>query len=261
MTLKWLPALLCAGLLTAQNLPRVDLHAHIHDEDHPAQSLTPAAVAALGKKLNVRFGILAEGGCGGDIHDNASLVEFIDSTAGQPVYRGLQVYGFDWPKCLSPENLKRLDYISADALVFPGKDGKDVLLWLPNVKFDDPQDFMERYVAYTVKVLSQPIQIWANPTYLPESLKSQYDQLWTPVRMQRVIDAAVANHVAIELNSHFRVPSAAFVRRAKAAGAKFSFGSNEHVHGIGNIDYGLAMAKQCGLTRSDIYVPTRRSAR
>jgi hypothetical protein len=244
--------------LSAQNLPRVDLHVHIHDDEHPAQSMKPAEAAALSQKLGVRFGILAEGGCGGDIHDDRTLEEFIDSTAGLPVFRGLQVYGFGWPNCLSKQNLNRLDYISADALVFPNRDGISVRLWLPGVKFGDPQDFMDSYVEFNIKILSQPIQIWANPTYLPESLKAQYDTLWTPDRMQRVIEAAVRNHVAIEINSHFRIPSAAFIRRAKAAGAKFSFGSNEHVHGIGNIEYPLAVAKECGLTRSDIYLPAKR---
>jgi hypothetical protein len=250
-----------AVALSAQNLPRVDLHVHIHDDEHPAQSMTPSEAAALAQKLGVRFGILAEGGCGGEIHDDRTLEEFIDSTEGLPVYRGLQVYGFRWSSCLSKQNLSRLDYISADALVFPNGDGKSIWLWLPGVKFDDPQDFMERYVEFNIKILSQPIQIWANPTYLPESLKAQYDTLWTPDRMRRVIEAAVRNHVAIEINSHFRIPSAAFIRTAKAAGAKFSFGSNEHVHGIGNIGYPLAVAKECGLTPSDIYVPAKRDVR
>jgi histidinol phosphatase-like PHP family hydrolase len=68
----------------------------------------------------------------------------------------------------------------------------------------------------------------------------------------------VRNHVAIEINAHFQVPSAAFIRRAKAAGARFSFGSNSHVKGMGEIDYCLRMAEQCGLTAADIYVPARR---
>ena len=253
--------LVAAGVLSAQSLPRVDLHVHIHDDAKPEQSLKPADAAAISHKLGVRFGILAEGGCRGDIHNDATLEEFINSTEGQPVFRGLQVYGFDWSKCLSKQNLNRLDYISADALVFPNGDGKNIWLWLPDIKFDDPQDFMERYVEFNVKILSQPIQVWANPTYLPESLKSRYDTLWTPVRMKRVIDAAVAHHIAIEINSHFRIPSAAFIRKAKAAGAKFAFGSNEHVHGIGNIEYPLAVAKECGLTGSDIYVPKIRNSK
>jgi hypothetical protein len=249
-----------AAGLSAQDLPRVDLHVHIHDDEHPAQSMKPADAVALSQKMGVRFGILAEGGCRGDIHNDQTLEEFLNSVEGLPVYRGLQVYGFDWSNCLSKQNIGRLDYISADALVFPNGDGRNILLWLPGVKFDDPQDFMDRYVDFTVKILSQPIQIWANPTYLPESLKAQYGTLWTQRRMQRVIEAAVHNHVAIEINSHFQIPSAAFIRKAKAAGAKFSFGSNEHVHGIGNIAYPLAVARECGLTRSDIYVPARRSA-
>jgi histidinol phosphatase-like PHP family hydrolase len=116
---------------------------------------------------------------------------------------------------------------------------------------------MDRYVEHNLRVLSQHIQIWANPTYLPESLKSRYDALWTPERMDRLIAAALKNGVAIEINAHFQIPSAAFIRRAKAAGAKFSIGSNRHVEGIGEIEYCLRTARECGLTAKDIYVPAR----
>jgi hypothetical protein len=248
---------LTAGALAAQRLPRVDLHAHIHGEGENAKSLQPAEVTALAKKLNVRFGVLAEGGCRGDIHDDQSLSEFIASLQNQPVWRGLQVYGFNWQNCLSTSVRDQLDYVAADALVFPDANGKSVWLWLPDVKFADPEDFMNRYVDYNVRVLSQPIQIWANPTYIPESLKSRYNALWTPERMKRVIDAAVKNHVAIEINAHFEIPSAKFIRAAKAAGAKFSFGSNQHVKGIGEIEFCLRRAGECGLTAADIYVPSR----
>jgi hypothetical protein len=244
-----------AAALAAGNLPRIDLHVHIHDEHDSSKSITPAEAAEVSRKLGVQFGVLGEGGCAGDIHDDQTLAEFLRGFEGVPLFKGLQVYGFDWARCLSKENLGRLDYIAADALVFPDRGGKNVWLWLPGVKFDDPQDFMQRYVEYNVKVLSQPIQIWANATYLPESLQSRYDELWTPERKKRVIDAAVKNGVAIEINSRFRVPSPGFVRLAKAAGAKFTFGSNGHIKGIGDISYGLDIAKQCGLTKSDIWVP------
>jgi hypothetical protein len=250
-----------AAALAADDLPRVDLHVHIHDEEHPDQSMKPADAVALSRKLGVRFGILAEGGCAGDIHDDRTLGKFLDSLEGLPVYRGLQLYGFDWPRCLSKQNLARLDYLSADALVFPDRNGKHVWLWLPGVKFDDPQDFMERYVDYNVRVLSQPVQVWANPTYLPESLAPRYAELWTPARMDRVIRAAVSHHIAIEINAHFHIPSAAFIRRAKAAGAKFTFGSNRHVHGIGEIGDCLKAARECGLTKADIWTPPARAAK
>lgn len=99
--------------------------------------------------------------------------------------------------------------------------------------------------------------MWANPTYLPESLQPDYDALWTVERMDRLISAAVKNGVAIEINAHFQIPSAAFIKRAKAAGARFSIGSNRHVEGIGEIDYCLRMARECKLTAKDIFVPPR----
>jgi hypothetical protein len=246
-----------ACLRAADGLSRVDLHAHIHDESGQHGSLKPAEAAALAKRLNVRLGVLAEGGCGGKIHDDATLTAFLDSLADQPVWRGLQVYGFEWRRCLSTDVLKKLDYIAADALIFPEPDGKDVRLWLAGVQFSDPEAFMDQYVEHNVHVLSQRIQIWANPTFLPESLQVRYDSLWTLARMDRVIAAAVKNGIAIEINARYHIPSAAFIRRAKAAGAKFSFGSNQHVKGIGEVDWCLKQAVECGLTSKDIYIPTR----
>lgn len=240
-----------------QSLPRIDLHVHIDSDEHPEESLKPAQATAISRQMDVRFGVLAEGGCQGEIHDNASLEAFLAAMKDQPMWAGLQVYGFDWQKCLSAENLARLDYISADALVMPDTNGKATLLWQPGVRYEDPENFMDRYVDYNLRVLSQPIQVWANPTYLPESLQSRYDELWTPARMDRVIQAAVQNHVAIEINSHFHVPSVKFLKRAKAAGARFTLGSNAHVRGIGNIDFPLQAARQAGLTADDIFVPKR----
>jgi len=250
-----------SATLFAQALPKVDLHVHIHDEDHPAQSLKPAQATEISKKLGVTFGILGEGGCAGDIRNDATLTEFLTALEPEPVWRGLQVYGFNWQNCLSPALRARLDYVAADALIFPDKSGKHLWLWLPTVKIEDAQDFMDRYVAFNVKVLSQPIQVWSNPTYIPEVLKARYDELWTPERMDQVIQAAVKNHVAIEINAHFRIPSLAFLRRAKAAGARFSFGSNEHAHGIGEISWCLDVAKQLGLQPADLFIPARKLQR
>ncbi len=255
MYLLGLP-LVFAAVLGAVDLPRVDLHVHLEDEANPGKSITPAEAEAISQKLGVRLGVLGEGGCAGEIHDDRTLGEFLRGFEGVSLYRGLQVYGFDWSRCLSKENLARLDYIAADALVFPDRDGRHRWLWLPNVRFDNPEDFMERYVEFNIKVLSQPIQVWANPTFLPESLQPRYDELWTLERMRRVIGAAVNNHIAIELNSRYRIPMATFVRMAKAAGAKFTFGSNAHIKGMGDISYGLEIAKECALTPRDIWVPS-----
>lgn len=243
------------GLACAADLPRVDLHVHIDSHGAEPRISGPEAVA-LSQKLGVRFGIAIEASC--DLaKERERILQDIAEIERLPLYRALQVVKPDWSKCTPKELVSRFDYVIGDALFFPGPGGKTLYLWT-NPTVGDVQKFMDDYVAYNVEVLSQPISVWASPTYLPDALATAYDELWTPARMDRVIAAAVKNHVAIELNSRFKVPSTAFVRRAKAAGAKFSFGTNHHGHGIGEIDWSLATARECGLTAADIWLPKRK---
>src|SRR5215471_6968908 len=92
-------SLVAARLFAGDDLPRVDLHAHIDGESAKDKSLTPAEATAISRKLRVRLGVLGEGGCAGEIRDDKTLGAFLESLAGQPVWRGLQVYGFEWQKC------------------------------------------------------------------------------------------------------------------------------------------------------------------
>jgi histidinol phosphatase-like PHP family hydrolase len=66
----------------------------------------------------------------------------------------------------------------------------------------DAQRFMDMLVERTVRIVSEePIDIYVNPTFLPNQISSRYDELWTPERMTRVISALRANGVALEINS------------------------------------------------------------
>jgi histidinol phosphatase-like PHP family hydrolase len=74
--------------------------------------------------------------------------------------------------------------------------------------------------------------------------------------MQQVVDAAAKNHVAIELNDRYKLPGAAFVKMAKAAGCKFSFGTNNTgPDDLGRSEYGLKMIDECKLGWQDFFVP------
>jgi histidinol phosphatase-like PHP family hydrolase len=114
---------------------------------------------------------------------------------------------------------------------------------------------MEMYVSRIEGVMKEPIDIYANPTFLPVPLRAQYDALWTAQRMKRVIDAAIENDVAIEINNRYKIPSPAFIKAAKAAGAKFSFGTNNAEAEIGRLEYPIEMVKECDLRWQDIFVP------
>ena len=77
--------------------------------------------------------------------------------------------------------------------------------------------------------------------------------------MDKVINAAVTNNIAIEINARYKIPSATFIKRAKAAGAKFSMGTNNTGKELGTLDYALEMIEVCGLEPNDFFKPVVKS--
>jgi len=124
------------------------------------------------------------------------------------------------------------------------------------VDVKDQQAFMEMYVNRIESVFNnESFDIFVNPTFLPSAIADEYDALWTPERMQRVIDAAVRNNIAIEINARYRIPSEAFIKLAKQSGAKFAFGTNNADENFGNLEYCLEMLRECELTAEDMFKP------
>ena len=103
--------------------------------------------------------------------------------------------------------------------------------------------------------------ILANPTFLPTCLAPEYYKLWTEDRLNKIIQCAVKNDVAFEINSVYQYPKSPFIKMAKAAGAKFSFGSNGHrLQEVTNYEYCLETVEECGLTKDDMFVVPSKSA-
>lgn len=239
-----------APSISGLDFPLIDFHVHLE------RGITLEKAIQLSNKRGVKFGIAEHGGFRQIIDGDDALKRYFESLEGHPIYKGMQAEGLDWMKCFSKDAVAQLDYVLSDALTFPEKDGRLVRLWTPKVKIEEKQDFMDRYVDFNVLVISsEPIDIIANPTFLPLSIADEYDILWTEERSKKIIEAAVKYEVAIEINSRYNIPSAAFIRMAKSAGVKFSFGSNYHDENIGRLDYCLKMAKECGLTQKDMFMP------
>lgn len=233
------------------DFPIVDYHAHPFEGTVPLEKIIETA-----RERGVKLGVVEHGGHGQVLDNDEALNRYVEKLAGYPVYKGMQAEGLDWPKCFSKEVVAKLDYVLSDALTLPEKDGKKVRIWTSEVHIEDPQDFMERYVAFNVQVIAEePIDICANPTFLPDAILAQYDTLWTKERMMRIIAAARKENVAIEINSRYNIPSLAFLRLAKETGVKFSFGTNNRDLEVGKLEYSLKMAKALGLKREDMFVP------
>jgi len=243
----------CAVPAEPFDFPLIDFHAHVEGDFKLATAIDQA------NKLGVKLGLASHGGCHEPMNNDAALRKYLASVVSQPVFKGMQADGDDWMNCFSKEAVAELDYVLSDALTMTEKDGRLVHLWTPEAKITDKQDFMERYVDYNVWVITEePIDIFANPTFLPEAIVKEYDTLWTEKRMRKIIDAAVKHGVAIEINSLYNIPSARFLRMAKEAGVKFSFGSNAHNTGVGKLDYSIKMGKELGLTRDNMFMPAPR---
>lgn len=244
-----------AGRDPLAQIPLVDYHVHLDE------NVTLEKAVALSEERKVKFGIVEHAGTkenkyAGLLSSDKDLKAYLAKLEGKPVYRGIQAEGLDWMSCFSKQAVAELDYVLSDALTFPEKNGQRVELWRPWVRISNSQDFMDRYVDFHLKVLSvEPLDILANPTFLPECLMADFDMLWTPKRMRRIVDAAVKYNVAIEINSRYRLPRLPFLRMARDAGARFSFGSNIHGLDVGKLDYCVEMARTLELDKSRIFTP------
>jgi hypothetical protein len=219
--------------------------------------LTIEQALANSRRLGIYYGVAINCGQGFPVHSDDSVRDYLKSMEGQPCYVALQGEGREWMTLASRESVAKFDYCFTDAMTFTDDNGKRMRIWINEElgEIKDKQAFMEMYVKRIVGVMHEPIDIYANATFLPDQIAGEYDALWTPERMQKVIDAAVKNDVAIEINNRYKIPSAAFIKAAKTAGAKFSFGTNNADANLGRLEYPIQMVKQCGLAWQDIFVP------
>jgi hypothetical protein len=232
--------------------PLADYHVHLKG------GLTIDDLVAIFQPRGVKIGVAENCGVGNPVTDDEGLERTLQKLEGKPVYRAMQAEGREWVKMFSPQMIAKFDYVFTDSMTWTNDRGKRMRLWMPNeVEVGDKQHFMDMLVDRTVGILNhEPIDIYVNPTFLPAVIEKEYDTLWTDERMDRVIQAAVSNGVAIEINSRYRLPSEKFLKKAKAAGAKFSFGTNNGGKSdLGDLAYSRLMAVRCGLTKEDMFVP------
>ena len=238
--------------LGRNNFPLVDLHVH------PKGGLTVEQALALSRKTGMFFGLAVNVGQDFPVHSDEAARAYLAEMEGQPAFIGMQAEGREWVGLVSLEVCAEFDYVFTDSMTFTDdRTGKRTRLWRPDeVAVGDPQVFMEMLVDKTVGIIeNEPIDIYVNPTFLPREIADDYDSLWTDARMKRVIDAAVANNVAIEINVR-KLPSEHFLRMAKEAGAKFTFGTNNGgPDSLGEWSYPLEMQRKLELTWEDMFVP------
>jgi hypothetical protein len=176
---------LTAGLLTASSVfpemgeanepvgfDLLDLHVHTTDQ------FTIEDILEIGRKNQVRFGIV-EHPVSWALKDDKDLKNYIDKLRKYPVYIGLQPTYLGWRKNYSEELLAQVDYILMDPQMVPQGNGETWRIWEFDTYIDDTEDFMKRYMDYSMEVLTkEPIDIFGWPLFLPVCIAPDYYKLW-----------------------------------------------------------------------------------
>jgi histidinol phosphatase-like PHP family hydrolase len=234
------------------NFELLDLHVHTTDQ------FTIENILEIGKKNQVKFGVV-DHPISWALKDDADLKNYIEKLRKYPVYIGLQPTYLGWSKNYSKELLAQVDYILMDPQMVPMGNGDSWRIWEFDTYIDDTEDFMKRYMDYSMDVLTkEPINIFGWPLFLPVCIARDYYKLWTEERMQQIISAAKARNIAIEINDMSHTPHEEFILKAKAQGLKFTFGSDSRNINVGRLAYCKRIAEKCNLTAEDFYVPVKK---
>jgi len=243
--------------LQQRDFPVIDYHVHLKGD------LTKEMAHAMSMNYGINYGVApnaGEGGVGRMLADDAEVHAYHDEISGEPFLFGVQGEGRRWTQTFSQEALGIFEYLFTDAMTIIDHKGRLSRIYRPEEVFFDgisTQAYMDHLVDQTVLILTnEPADIYANPTFLPDALQGDYDRLWTPDRVDRVLDVLEKYHIALEINPRYRIPSFDIIRRAKERGIKFTFGTNNVDSRFGRLEYAQEAVEACGLTPDDIWFPS-----
>ena len=163
--------------LGSDNYPLVDYHVHLKGGWTIEQALEKS------RRDGIQYGIAINGGKGFPVTTDEQLLAALAPLKGQPVFLAFQGEGREWVSTFSPAVLAQFDYVFTDAMTFTDDSGRRMRLWIPTEvgEIADHEKFMDTIVDRIVKVVStEPVDIYVNPTFLPDVMAKEYDTLWTP---------------------------------------------------------------------------------
>ena len=233
------------------NFPVIDYHVHL-------KGWNSQQAMANSRLTGIFYGVAANCGIGFPVTTDEDIYKYIDTTKNLSCFRAMQGEGREWVKTFSEQSRSKFDYVFTDAMTFIDHKKRRTRLWIPEEVFIDisHEKYMDMIVDRIVTVLkTEPIDIYVNPTFLPEAMMPDYDKLWTDARIKRVISALVEKGIALEINARYRLPSEKIIMAAKKAGVRFAFGTNNATPDVGKLEYCFEMMKKCGITNYDMYFP------
>ncbi|MDR1344785.1 MAG: DUF1080 domain-containing protein, partial [Tannerellaceae bacterium] len=207
--------------LHQENFPVLDYHVHLKG------GLTNESAAEQSRRTGINYAIAPNCGIGFPITDDAGVINFLNEMRSEPFILAMQAEGREWVETFSQEVRDEFDYVFTDALTFTDDKGRRSRIWIPEETWiEDEQQYMDLIVDRICGVLSEPMDIYVNPCFLPPQMQDRYDEFWTEERMDKFVDALAQSGKILEINARYEIPNKAIIQKAKDAGVKFSFGTN-----------------------------------
>lgn len=240
-----------------RDFPVIDYHVHLKG------GLTKEMAHAMSMNYGINYGVApnaGEGGVGRMLADDAEVRAYYEEVKNHPFLFGVQGEGRKWTQTFSQEALGIFDYLFTDAMTIIDHKKRNARIYRAEEVIRDGvtmDQYMEQIVDQTVKILTnEPADIFANATYIPDDMNADYDKYWTEERVDRVLDVLEKYNIALEISARYKIPSLDIIKKAKARGIKFTFGTNNVDANFGRLEYSLEAVEKCGLTVEDMWFPT-----
>jgi len=203
--------------LKEKAIPLTDYHIHIRGEMSYEKAVDWA------QKTGIRSSAIENQGRDWPLSNDAAIRAFIEEGKKFPeLLIGLQVNDRDWYQVIDPSLIKEFDFVLSDTMVMDGQK-----LWLEDAySTEDEEAWLQKFFNHNLQILNEPITIFANPLYLPKKMMHRYEDFWTIERQTMVIDMAVKNKIALEIQPNTQFPHIEFMKLAIEKGAKISIGRN-----------------------------------
>ena len=237
--------------LHQEDFPVLDYHVHVKG------GLTNENAVQRSRRTGINYAAAPNCGIGFPITDDAGVMAFLDSMRSKPFILAMQAEGREWVTTFSPAVRNEFDYVFTDALTFTDLKGRRTRLWIPSETWiENEQKYMDLIVNVICEVLQEPMDVYVNPCFLPPQMEDRYDEFWTEARMNKFVEAMAKSGKALEINARYKIPNKAIIQKAKAAGVKFTFGTNNAgADDLKLLEYCIQMKKECGITANDMYKP------
>ena len=123
--------------------------------------------------------------------------------------------------------------------------------WLPGLSIENTpplKQLVRDFLDLNSLLMEQDIDVLAHPTRVFKK-----NGLHVPSEVvDPLIDIAIANNVALEINSHSEDPDEFFVKRCLEKGATLALGTDSHsLKEFGDFSYHRAMLTKCGVREDD----------